>query len=156
MYSYLLCTVVTVSPNQSTCARYERLTMEVIKLTPPFTYSYQCGTTLLISYIPVYLYSAAFGIVVEVSRVVILFQLKFDDSRKNILQDFYLPRMSFVVSHLINNLILLLSFGLSCPVLCIGICLSSLITVSSFLVRWGYLVYRRQKVSPDNVGKDRS
>jgi hypothetical protein len=156
MYSYIVCTIVNVSPSHNTCVRYERLSMEVIKLTPPFTYSYQCGSTLLISYIPVYLYSAAFGIVIEALRVVVLIQSKFKDSQKNILQDFYLPRMSFVVSHLINNLILLLSFGLSCPVLCVGICLSSLITVSSYLVRWGFLVYRCRKVSPDKIGKDRS
>jgi hypothetical protein len=43
--------------------------MDILKITPPFTYSYQCGSTILVSYIPIYMYAISFQIVTVLLKI---------------------------------------------------------------------------------------
>jgi hypothetical protein len=114
--------------------------MEVLRLTPPFTYSYQCGSTLLISYIPVYMYSILIQITIDLLRVTatLVFPTTISEvdsppppplclSSQFINVNFCIHRLRHenisianITAILINNMSLLLSFGLLSPVLCCG------------------------------------
>jgi len=124
--------------------------MEVLKLIPPFTYSYQCGSTLLTSYIPVYLFSSISQIIVDVFRVMLRLQTKYSDYPRFIQQNFLLPHQSLhpstIISNIITNLMLLLSFGLSSPVLCVSISLSGVIDVSSYLILLGRVILTHEEM----------
>jgi hypothetical protein len=74
---------------------------------------------------------------IEISRV----SGSLRTNRGEALNSFYLPQISSVAKNIIYNMLLLLSFGLSSPVLCFGICMNSIITVSSYLIRLGRLVF---------------
>ena len=121
--------------------------MDILKLTPPFTYSYQCGSTILTSYIPVYMYSSIFQILIDISRVIIIFQINFEDYPQFIYKNI---RISKIISNIINNMILLLSFGLSSPVLCLSICLSVIINISCWLMIIGRLIFQSQYFNHDD------
>jgi hypothetical protein len=56
-YSYQKCRYFSLSLDEFTCLLYIQIPMSALSLTPPFTYSYQCGSTLLTTYIPIYMYS---------------------------------------------------------------------------------------------------
>jgi hypothetical protein len=103
--------------------------MDPLQITPPFTYSYQCGSTLLVAYIPVYMYSITIQILFQTFKVG-MFSLI---NRRRRFENF-LPWLglvpSQVISNLMNNILLLLSFGLCSPVLgcyiILSICMSSI------------------------------
>ena len=122
--------------------------MEVLKLTPPFTYSYQCGSTILTSYIPVYMYSVSIQIIIDLFRVIIIFQTKYENFPKFIqgIFDLNLQQMdsSKIISNLINSMILLLSFGLSSPVLSVSIYLGVLINISCWLMIIGKSIFQHE------------
>jgi hypothetical protein len=46
--------------------------MDPLTITPPFSYSYQCGSTLLVSYIPVYMYSVSLQLISTFVRLGII------------------------------------------------------------------------------------
>jgi hypothetical protein len=126
--------------------------MDVLKITPPFFYSYQCSATLLTSYIPVLIYSISFQILITFLTLIIIFSASsmkqcprwvlallpgvcwptdgeslgasdIDLNEKPI----QLIKPHQIISKQMNHLILLLSFGLCSPVLCcyigVSICL---------------------------------
>ena len=117
--------------------------MEVLKLTPPFTYSYQCASTLLTSYIPVYMYIVSIQIIVDIIRVVAIFHINYENYSTFIQK--FLPnkhlKSSKVISNIMNNLVVLLSFGLSSPVLCVSICLGMIVNENCLLILIGRIVF---------------
>jgi Leucine-rich repeat (LRR) protein len=121
VYTYTACDVWRiVIPSNRYCASYSIATT-VLTLIPPFTYSYQCGSTLLVSYIPVYMYSTIFQIIIDLIRTTLIFQTNYKDYPIFIQRYFPLPHNNIITAKittsLINNMILLLSFGLASPVL---------------------------------------
>jgi hypothetical protein len=132
--------------------------MEVLKIAPPFTYSYQCGSTLLVSYIPVYMYSVSMQLIANLAKLVIIFSFhptphsSWWRSFSGVCWPFSLPLTIStlfpkstqvidpyrIVSNTMNNVLLLLSFGLCSPAL--GCCLMLSITVN--LCSWLMLVGR--------------
>jgi hypothetical protein len=123
--------------------------MDMLKITPPFFYSYQCGSTLLTSYIPVYMYSISlqilfiilliFTFIIVPKTTSTQWFLKFfpgvcwpsDHWNKIDNPEMYLKKRPIrlinphqIISMSMNNVILLLSFGLCSPVLCTFITLS--------------------------------
>jgi hypothetical protein len=127
--------------------------MDPLHITPPFTYSYQCGSTLLVAYIPVYMYSITIQILLQGVKLLLM---TFFYTNKNTFAkrfDTSLPWLgllpSQVISSLMNNIMLLLSFGLCSPVLGCYILLS--ICVSS--MTWQILIgrYLRDKMTSNQV-----
>ena len=149
-YTYKHCTLwyIFVVTLKRICLSYEIVTMEVLKLTPPFTYSYQCGSTILTSYIPVYMYSVSIQIIIDLFRVIIIFQTKYENIPKTIqsIFDLNLQQMdsSKIISNLMNSMILLLSFGLSSPVLSVSISLGMMVNISCWLMVIGKSIFQNQ------------
>jgi hypothetical protein len=66
-YSYVECSQFRERDNvtsESTCVEFDKITVQVTPVIPPFTYSYQCTSVLITSYTPVFLYSYIFLIVI--------------------------------------------------------------------------------------------
>jgi hypothetical protein len=128
--------------------------MDPLHISPAFSYSYQCGSTLMTSYIPVFMYTTSFQILSIFLLVILIFVLDSPQTPLWILKLF--PRVcwimcpenssigtllidpSRIISTLMNNLILLLSFGLCCPVL--GSSVTGCICVN--LVSWKMITGR--------------
>jgi hypothetical protein len=137
--------------------------MDVLKITPPFFYSYQCGSTLLTSYIPVHMYSISLQILSSIGTFIVIFsspnmaQLQYPSGCCLCLQESVglhtgggTPNSSIrlieshqIISKTINNIILLLSFGLCSPVLCGYIAVSICIHLCGWLILIGRFVFVR-------------
>ena len=139
--------------------------MDPLKITPPFSYSYQCGSTLLVSYIPVYMYW------VSLQMVSILLALGVTSSplpnewlkqwtppvswplhlMESVVKNSFPHSSSIhslqlimphqIVSTFVNNITLLFSFGLCCPALACYIMFSTCLTL------WGWLMLTGRFVS---------
>jgi hypothetical protein len=158
-YTYERCLIIYYFGDGSTrCLLTAPALMDVLKITPPFFYSYQCGSTLLTSYIPVHLYSITLQILLTIVSFVIIFSSSnkvqsspwllsvfpgvcwpsywqtVGSSAVYLKKKPVLIKFSQIISRAMNNIILLLSFGLCSPVLC------ALITVSICLHLWSWLV----------------
>lgn len=114
--------------------------MSVEKLTPPFIYSYQCGSTILVSYIPVYMYVVFLQIIVDISRTLIIFYTKYNQNSSQLLK-FHLPRINIntseIISNIMSNLILLLTYGLSSPILSVSVMFGLFVTINCWLILIG-------------------
>jgi hypothetical protein len=130
--------------------------METLKITPPFFYSYQCGSTLLTAYLPVYLYSIALQIMsIAVTTMTILLISSHTQCPNWFLDSFpgicwpwrisqqrkekdekttRLIKPHQILSNAANNIVLLLSFGLCSPALCGSIALCVSLHLSSWLL----------------------
>jgi Leucine-rich repeat (LRR) protein len=153
-YSYQECSVIRIeSAGDTSCLLYTFTIMDPLQITPPFSYSYQCGSTILVSYIPVYLYSVSL-------QLVSLFMLLGIALSSCSLPEAWLTRWISpiqwplpllhklldkrlsqgrppssrlldphqIVSNVVSNTVLLLSFGLCSPVLACYITLSTCVT----------------------------
>jgi hypothetical protein len=143
--------------------------MDVLKITPPFFYSYQCGSTLLTSYIPVHMYSVSLQILSTIATFIFVI------SSSSVMTQYphwllsLLPGVCWpghwqsvesssvdlnpkpirlvephqIVSNTMSSLTLLLSFGLCSPVLCGYIALSICMYLCCWLMLVGRFVYFR-------------
>jgi hypothetical protein len=151
--------------------------MDPLKITPPFSYSYQCGSTLLVSYIPVYMYSVSFQLLSIALKLImassfsfylpemllikwfapITWPLHLTDQLKKILtshpltSSVQLIKPHQIISNVISHLILLLSFGLCSPVLGCYITLSVCVSLCCWLMMIGRFVFYRLTVSHSSV-----
>jgi hypothetical protein len=148
--------------------------MDVLKITPPFFYSYQCGSTLLTAYIPVYMYSVSLQLI---STLVTFAFILFTSSHHMTQQphwswllksfpgicwpshwsnvDYHLSNPTpekkpirlikphRIISRIMNNMVLLLSFGLCSPVLCCYVTLNICVYLSCWLILIGRFVCHR-------------
>jgi hypothetical protein len=57
---------VSVSSGETLCLHYSLGTVDVAPVTPPFTYNNLCGSVILTSYIPVYIYIYVMSIVINI------------------------------------------------------------------------------------------
>lgn len=139
--------------------------MDILKVTPPFAYSYQCGSTILVSYIPIYMYSITIQIFVVLSKFVLIFfpnllprllrskisgvawPLFWDTTvHSPAIVDLIDP--SQIASSTVNSLILFLTFGLCSPVLALYLLFSVAITLCSWIYLVGrFIDLRRQSLS---------
>lgn len=129
--------------------------MDVLNITPTFFYSYQCGSTLLTSYIPVYMYAISFQIISSVTGFIIStnfhpphwfiksFPVIFWPSSWNNLGDLEMNHETKtirlinphqIISRMMNSIGLLLSFGLCSPVLSCFITLNICIHLGCWLL----------------------
>jgi hypothetical protein len=137
------------------CALSVPVVMNVLEIAPPFTYSYQCGSTLLISYIPVYMYSASLQLTLVLVRLFAIFALSSHPTPTFWMTLF--PQICWPLSmrstsstairviepfqilyNTTSNLILMLSFGLCSPVLACSLMLN----LTANLCSWQMLVGR--------------
>jgi hypothetical protein len=144
--------------------------MDLLKITPPFFYSYQCGSTLLTSYIPVHMYSISLQLLFTFVSMIIILMLSnkthlpswmlallpgvcwpshlqsvdFDIEKKPI----HMIEPHQIISRAMNNIILLLSFGLCSPVLGCYIAVNICLHLYSWLVFIGRFVFIRTSNLP--------
>lgn len=147
---------------------YKRIYSQPLNIIPPFSYSYQCRSSLLAAYIPVFMYSISFQLLTVLVRLSVLF-IPFNSSHSlhtlflrwlpQFGSSLYLlnfPESSFqtslntpirliksyqIVSHVLNNVTLLLTFGLCSPVLGFYIALNITVSLLSWLVLIGRYIY---------------
>jgi hypothetical protein len=137
------------------CAFTTLIPMETLTISPPFTYSYQCGSTLLVYYIPVYMYSISLQMLVTFLKLGIIFSVNLFPPTDQMLQLYsilhwplFLHKLSSlkqrqlieppqIISNTMNNIILLLSFGLCSPVLGFYIVMSITVNLCSWLMLVG-------------------
>jgi hypothetical protein len=176
-YSYQSCASFLVLFDGSTiCLQYLPRIMDVLKITPPFFYSYQCGSTLITSYIPVYMYSVSLQLLDSIATFTFIllssshsitehphwsWLLKWfpgvcwPSHWNNVDHDHHTSELTVnekpirlvnpheIISRMMNNLVLLLSFGLCSPVLCCYIALSICAHLSCWLILIGRFVCLR-------------
>lgn len=156
--------------------------MTIQKYTPPFTYSYQCGSTLLTTYIPIYMYSFSLQLVSIMLILCIIYtsnSVTFPRWILNISAGVCWPRLlgtnlphvnshdnsnsptirlihpSLILSQLMNNLIILLTFGLCSPILASYITINLCIYLSSWIVLIGrFIMFRLSSISDLNDKND--
>jgi hypothetical protein len=147
--------------------------MDPLNLTPPFSYSYQCASTLLVSYVPVYMYLVSLQFLPTFVVLVLLASSdlsiallpeglmktcfppiawplhlikELNQSRSpsvpSVIATDRLIKPHQIVSNVVNNVILLLSFGLCSPVLGCYITLSTCATLWCWLMLIGRFVFR--------------
>jgi hypothetical protein len=168
-YSYQYCSLSLINFNGSiACLITAPVLMDVLKITPPFFYSYQCGSTLLTSYIPVHMYSVSLQIISTFVSLIIIFSSSTMAQQQPwwLLSLFpgvcwpshwqYVRRIVVdikerpvmikphqIISRTMNNIILLVSFGLCSPVLCVCIAVSICVHLWSWLMLIGRFVSLR-------------
>jgi len=167
-YTYERCVVFRVASDGSRiCFLSNPTVMDVLKITPPFFYSYQCGSTLLASYIPVHLYSVSLQVLFTIVTLIVIFSSSSKAYHPRWLLSMFpgvcwpahwqsaggsaidlkaLPVMiksHQIISRTMNNVILLLSFGLCSPVLCSSIVVSICAHLCSWLMLIGRFVSLR-------------
>jgi hypothetical protein len=140
--------------------------MDVLKITPPFFYSYQCGSTLLTSYIPVHMYSISLQILLTIVSLIIILSSSDRAQHPRWLLSLFpgvcwpthwkrvgssivsqrqpvMIKPHQIISRTMNNIILLVSFGLCSPVLCVCVAVSIFVHICSWLMLIGRFVSRR-------------
>jgi hypothetical protein len=150
--------------------------MDVLKITPPFFYSYQCGSTLLTSYLPVHMYSISLQVLYTILTLIIIFSSSSSErhppwllssfpkvcwpyhgqhvERGSSALDLKRPVMikpHQIISKTMGNIILLLSFGLCSPVLCVSIAVSICLHLCSWLMLIGRFVCVRIEIRPTSA-----
>lgn len=94
------------------------------------------------------MYVIIFQIIIDFMRVIIIYQTK-SGSILEIIE--YIKRNIYQInSNIMNNSMLLLSFGLSSPTLCICICLSTMINIYCWLFLIGYCIFSYLEMKKDN------
>jgi hypothetical protein len=166
-YSYEYCALNLINLDGSiTCLITASTFMEVLKITPPFFYSYQCGSTLLTSYIPVHMYTVTLQIVFTVVSLIIIFSSSGMTQHPRWLLSLFpgvcwpahwqrvgtsivaqrqpvMIKPHQIILKTMNNIILLVSFGLCSPVLCVSIAVSICLHLCCWLILIGRFVSLR-------------
>lgn len=135
--------------------------MDTLFITPSFAYSYQCGSTLLTSYLPVFMYSISLQIFALIAKLIFIFSS--DPTRYPpwlLSRRIYWPSYRTkeygdmggglvepyqIISTAMNNIILLLSFGLCSPILCCYITSSLCLSLTSWQILIGRFVYFQRR-----------
>lgn len=127
--------------------------MKVLKIIPPFTYSYQCSSTLLTSYIPVYIYTFCLQIFEMTIRIFLYSMYDYSSFPQILLTHLpgivwpfhwrlpvlHQPRPSTllkvdkIITPIMNNLVILVTFGVCSPLLAFVIILTIYLTGQHWL-----------------------
>jgi hypothetical protein len=167
-YSYQYCAWSLILLDDSIeCLMTAPALMDVLNITPPFFYSYQCGSTLLTSYLPVHMYSVSLQIIYTVaSLIIILSSSTLTQQHPRWLLSLFpgvcwpshwqrvgssvvsqrqpvMIKPHQIISRTMNNIILLVSFGLCSPVLCVCIAVNICVHLWSWLMLLGRFVSLR-------------
>jgi hypothetical protein len=139
--------------------------MDVLHITPPFSYTYQCGSTLLTAYLPIYMYSISLQIISRIAKLVFIFsanRVRYPEWVTKWFPGIYWPlswsgdlisdsdtpenwaipliRPYQIISSSITNFVLMLSFGLCCPILGCYIALNLCLDLCCWLMLIGRYV----------------
>ena len=167
-YSYRQCSAhMQLTASLSVCVGYEQQVVDVVPLVPPFAYNYDCSSTVLAAYVPVYLILYAFLILLPLGELA-LFQ---NVHRSNVHEVFHrlcpgivwqdawmddadasessgnrkrnmrsLLRVQSIAVAVAHRAAMLLTFGLCSPVLALVIGGSTYLLI----LRWRVLIGRYQ------------
>ena len=141
-YSYSVCTLFALGP-QAACAASYRV-VNSASCVPPFTYRYQCSSTIISNYSSVFVYmfllTALKGPLMHI-MLRVREKLKGYDHLYFLIslgvEDYYIKpaafNASFYLAELTSNIAILLTFGVAFPpvafVLCIAVCVDSAFTL---------------------------
>jgi hypothetical protein len=174
-YSYQRCTLIFLIGETSECVQYSEFIMDELKITPPFFYSYQCGSTLLTSYIPVHMYSTTLRVFTTLGALFTIFLSSNKKTYPPWLVDLFpgicwpsqfieacsdvnktkpirLIKPHQIISRTMNSLVLLLSFGLCSPILCGYVTLSICMDLFTWLVLIGrFLEIRMESLDKSSL-----
>lgn len=136
--------------------------MATLSVLPPFSYSYQCGSTLLTNYIPVYIYSVSLQNIVFLAQLAFIYYSNYISYPVWLMKKFpgifwpsFWPypcdmsdharmiRPYQIISFIANNCIILLSFGICSPVLGCYISLSVCCNLSCWMILIARFVFLR-------------
>jgi hypothetical protein len=151
--------------------------MPPLSIHPPFTYSYQCGSALLTSYLPVYMYSVSLQMLSIFLQSIMIFYsshlttlpfwwmdifpgvywpMRWNNSTAASDIGMAMVKPHKIISFAINNTILLFSFGLCSPVLgcyitlslCVNLCFN-LLMIGRF-ISWRLEPWKRDHLQEDH------
>lgn len=72
-YNYESCSLWGYSDTESVCAETATYHVELVSLTPPFIYHWQCASVLLSAYIPVFIYTYVFQFAYPLTLILLSF-----------------------------------------------------------------------------------
>jgi hypothetical protein len=155
--------------------QYSMVDVELQPFVPPFTYSYQCASVLLTSYIPVLIFVAAFQmllpfgfvwfqIMVQYSTIPSVLRFAFygviwpdywlssypktnEDICKEATDILILDTNDIVYADILNQLIVLLSFGLCSPMLAAAVSLAFGFKMLMWRMLLGRFVHYRMRLA---------
>lgn len=157
-YTYKICSAFVVFPDSEVCVKWGHIKVESAPVTPPFVYSNQCASVLLTSYIPVLILSFSIQLVLTFVLPVMLFHVgKFinlrgvahgiiwpeywlsSDTSRNETElagesNILLHSTNIICFSILNNLVILLTFGLTSPLLTIAVAFAAVSKMSVLLL----------------------
>jgi len=161
-YDYFLCDNHREGHIFDFCTQFTLVHVEVVPVTPPFTYNYECTSALLKSYIPVFIYTYCFQFILPPFVLWILTKLSYlrlpeflrfamfgvlwpnhwSSDSDGIVERQSTPHKLFkldsVLTMIMHHIVILLTFGLTSPFLATAI----VATVGSMSVQHRLLVGR--------------
>jgi hypothetical protein len=172
-YLFQKCVNELIDLPESICVESSLTEMDPLKITPPFTYSYQCEATLLTSYIPVYFYSVSLQFISILMKLLMAFYshpnhyptfifktfpgvfwpLYWNKEATLSLPSVRIIRPSEIICITINHLILFLTFGLCSPVLGCYLLLFICANLCSWVLFVGRFLKLRLNVFHNNTAR---
>jgi hypothetical protein len=142
-YAYEECGTFIVGPNQKYCTGSIRVEVESAPMTPPFVYQNQCASVLLTSYIPVLVIGFSLQLVLIFVGPLVLHRIGkwlglMDITHGILWPEFWLKSVnsesrleknpnivicskSILCFNILNNLMIMLTFGLCSPILAVAV-----------------------------------
>ena len=161
-YSYRTCAFHITTPDGETyCSEYEFVDVESATLVPPFSYSNQCGSVVLTSYIPVFLLGYSIQLVLSLLLLGSLVSLRYDSVSPLIRKSLHgilwpeqwvrgsdarscdsdstvmLNTPTIFCNDVFNNWLLMMTFGLCSPILAVAIVCSVVLKMSLWILLIG-------------------
>ena len=150
----------------TSCREYGTMSVDSVPLVPPFTYNYQCGSVLLTSFIPVLIMGYSIQLLLPVAAMAILTYVPYSliplvcrHMFRGILwptqwsqggtelvhnklfvnkhTDVMLQIRSILCNDVLNNWILMLTFGLCSPILAVAIVCCVLVKMTLWMILIG-------------------
>jgi hypothetical protein len=165
-YQYLQCDnyLFLIAQGKEICLYSSYTSVDVVPIVPAFTYSNLCGSVILTSYIPVYIYLYIMSIVINIASTYIYCNYVNYSTIPEIIQNQLmgvmwtahdwsnaispeslsrkLLKVDNVICDILHHICILLTFGLCCPVLAIAIAMYISIYVFVLLAILGRFSHR--------------
>jgi hypothetical protein len=161
-YDYQICFLNLFIDGEFSCLQESTRTVFVTPLRPPFLYNNLCTSTILTSYIPVYVFVYAIQLFVVVLQVAVLTSLEYSSFPKLLqkgLHGVFWPNHEWVLSRIVprdilkvteiisfdilNHLAVFVTFGISSPYLALILIVSVCLKLYMWRVMIGRFAYIR-------------
>jgi hypothetical protein len=173
-YKYAYCYLFNFEDGALVCAQEAIRTVYVSPLRPPFLYNNLCTSTILTSYIPVYVFEYAIQLLVSILLVTILTSIEYSSfpiwlqkglhgvfwPNQQWIKDFIVPRdllkaTEIISFDILNHLAVFVTFGISSPFLAVILIFSVCLKLHLWRMIIGRFVYSRLSVRENICNIDR-